>query len=83
MFGGYVPVQAEVTGVRDLSAHADADGLLGWLRAAPEPPRTTFVVHGDEAASMTLARRIDAELGWCAVVPGLGEQVALESARTP
>lgn len=77
MFGGYVPVQAEVTGVDGLSAHADANGLLAWLRAAPQPPRTTVVVHGDEAASMTLVRRIDAELGWCAVVPRLGEQVAL------
>jgi metallo-beta-lactamase family protein len=69
MFGGYVPVRAEVVGVDGFSAHADADGLLAWLRASPSVPQTTFVVDGDETASMALARRIGAELGWRAVVP--------------
>lgn len=35
MFGGYVPVRAEVVGVDELSAHVDADGMLDWLRSAP------------------------------------------------
>jgi metallo-beta-lactamase family protein len=72
-----VPVRAEVVGMDDFSAHADADGLLAWLRASPTVPQTTFVVHGDEPASLALARRIDAELGWCAVVPRPGEQVVV------
>jgi hypothetical protein len=34
-------------------------------------------VHGEPAASATLAKRITADLGWCAVVPYPGEQVLL------
>jgi metallo-beta-lactamase family protein len=77
IFGRYVRVRAEVAGLDDLSAHADSDGLLRWLRSAPAPPSTCFVVHGEQAASAALAARIDAELGWCATVPHLGEQVLI------
>jgi metallo-beta-lactamase family protein len=79
MFGGYVPVRAEVTGTDILSAHADADGLLTWLSTAPAAPATCYVVHGDLAASQALATRVEAELGWCGVVPRPGEQVVLRT----
>jgi metallo-beta-lactamase family protein len=75
MYGGYVPVRAEVVGVGDLSAHADADGLLAWLKTAPTPPRTCYVAHGEPPASAELAARIDRELGWCAVTPRDAERV--------
>jgi metallo-beta-lactamase family protein len=75
MFGRYVPVRAEVAAVDELSAHADADGLLAWLRTAPAAPQVCYVVHGEPAAAAALAGRISTELGWCAVLPGPGERV--------
>jgi len=75
MYGGYVPVRAEVVGVDDLSAHADADGVLAWLKSAPTPPRTCYVVHGEPSAATALATRIDRDLGWCAVTPRDAERV--------
>lgn len=77
MHGRYVPVRAEVVGVAELSAHADADGMLAWLRAAPRPPQACYVVHGDERPAAVLADRIVHELGWCAVVPRFGERVLI------
>jgi metallo-beta-lactamase family protein len=77
IFGRYVRVRAEVAGLDDLSAHADSDGLVRWLRSAPTPPSTCYIVHGEPAASAALATRIDADLGWCATVPQLGEQVLI------
>ncbi|MFF5338485.1 MBL fold metallo-hydrolase RNA specificity domain-containing protein [Streptomyces sp. NPDC013181] len=74
MFGEYVAVRAEVADVPHFSAHADADQILGWLRGAPAP-HTTYVVHGEPAASETLRDRLDRELGWTAVVPRSGETV--------
>jgi metallo-beta-lactamase family protein len=75
MHGRYVPVKAEVVQVPDFSVHADADGLVAWLRSAERLPRTVYVVHGEAHASAALARRIEDELGVCAVVPRLGERV--------
>jgi metallo-beta-lactamase family protein len=77
MHGRYVPVRAEVAGVDDVSAHADADGVLAWLGTAAAAPDTCFVVHGEPAASAALAGRIARELGWCAVVPRGGERVLI------
>jgi metallo-beta-lactamase family protein len=79
--GEYVPVRAEIVDAQGWSVHADADELLGWLGAAPEPPGVVYVVHGEPAASAALARRIGAELGWLAVVPRDGERVRVPSAR--
>ena len=78
IFGEDVPVRARVEAIHGLSAHADANGLLRWLRRATGPPRRIFVVHGDPGPADTLAGRIRAELGWEAVVPDYRERVALD-----
>lgn len=77
MHGRYVPVRAEVVDVTTFSVHADADELLAWLASA-SPPEVVYVVHGEASASTAFARRIGEELGWCAVVPRLGERVRLD-----
>lgn len=76
-YGRYVPVRAEVVGLGAFSAHADADGILDWLRKAPAEPHTCFVVHGEPAAARTLAGRVGDELDWCAVTPRDGERVSV------
>lgn len=76
--GRYVPVRAEVVDIPEFSVHADADELVSWVASAEEPPKVVYVVHGEPDASTALARRIEDELGICAVVPGLGERVRLD-----
>ncbi len=73
--GEYVPVRAQVEKVGWLSVHADADEIIAWLATADRPPRATYVVHGEPAASEALATRIRAELGWLTVVPREDERV--------
>jgi metallo-beta-lactamase family protein len=76
--GHYVPVRAEVVALEDFSVHSDASETVDWLRAAPRPPTTAYVVHGEPGPSRALADRIRSELGWCAVVPRDGERVLLD-----
>jgi metallo-beta-lactamase family protein len=78
IFGVDVPVRAHVETIDGLSAHADADGLLRWLRSASRPPRRVFVVHGDPRPARALASRIEAELGWAVSIPAHGDSVALD-----
>ena len=77
MLGDEVPVRARVETVHGLSAHADADGLMRWLRSAARPPKRVFVVHGDPEPAKALAERVDRELGWSAVVPAYRDRLAL------
>jgi metallo-beta-lactamase family protein len=68
MFGQWVPIRAEVANLPELSAHADADEIMRWLRGFERPPRRTFIVHGEPAAADALRVRIGRELGWEAAV---------------
>jgi metallo-beta-lactamase family protein len=78
IFGEDVAVRASVDTVHGLSAHADADGLVAWLRTATARPRRVVVVHGDPGPARTLATRVREELGWDAVVPDYGDRIELD-----
>lgn len=75
--GEYVPVRAEVKNLDMLSAHADADEILRWLRDFKMPPRMTFITHGEPAASDALRHRIEEELRWPCTVPDHGQSFDL------
>ena len=75
--GEYIPVRAEVQNLSMLSAHADADEVMRWLRNFRSPPRMTFVTHGEPTASDVLRRRIQDELGWKCRVPEQLERAEL------
>jgi metallo-beta-lactamase family protein len=75
--GGYVPIRAEVVSLDMLSAHADGDEIIGWLRKLERAPRLTFVTHGEPAAADALRHRIEEELHWPCRVPAYRDEVAL------
>jgi metallo-beta-lactamase family protein len=78
IFGEEVPVRARVETIHGLSAHADADGLVAWLRTATRPPKRVAVVHGEAKPALALAERVRRELGWEVVVPGYRDRLTLE-----
>jgi len=75
--GEDVPVRAQVLCAHSLSAHADANELLRWIRSAETPPRTVFVTHGEPDAAAALAARLRDDAGLRAQVPAMGEEVDL------
>lgn len=80
VFGEDVPIRATVVHLEGLSAHADGDGIISWLKSAPEPPTGVSVVHGEPAAADALRRRIEHELGWPARVPAVRDKVKVRPA---
>lgn len=78
LHGRYVPVRADVVDVPAFSVHADREELVAWLGKAPRPPRETFVVHGEPAASAALRDAVAERLGWPVVVPRYLEHVRLD-----
>jgi metallo-beta-lactamase family protein len=79
--GEYVPVRAEVRMLGNLSAHADGDEIMQWLRGFTQPPRRTFITHGEPEAADALRRRIDEELAWSCVIPEYLDRATLGGAR--
>lgn len=75
--GQYVPVRAEVVSMDSLSAHADYSEILTWLHTFPQPPKKTFITHGEPAAADELRRRIQETLGWSCEIPDYLDSVTL------
>jgi metallo-beta-lactamase family protein len=70
-------VQAEIHDLDALSAHADQEELMRWLRGLKSPPRTTFITHGEPIAADALRHRIEEDLRWQCVVPEQRDKVEL------
>jgi len=64
IFGEYVPIRAQVAALEQFSDHADPPELLQWLRTFRGRPETTYLVHGEYAASGQLRQLMQKELGW-------------------
>ena len=75
--GEWIPVAARIEKIDSMSAHADADEIMGWLRGYKSAPRQTFIVHGEPHAQDALGRRIEAELGWAHKAPQHGETIEI------
>ena len=75
--GEYIPLRAQVVQIENLSAHADADELLDWASRFREPPRRTFITHGEPEAADALRMRIEETLKWQCSVPDYLESVEM------
>ena len=76
--GQMVPVHAQVARLDSMSAHADSQEILRWLRGFKAPPRQTWLVHGEPDAMTALRALIVKELGWKVEMPAWNQAVSLE-----
>lgn len=81
IFGQDVPIAAQVIQLQSMSAHADGDEILGWMKQAPKAPKMVYVTHGEPASSDRLRYRISAELGWNARAPFMNEVIDLDNPK--
>jgi len=75
--GEWIPVNAHVTQITGLSAHADAGELMIWLSRRERDPEKVVLVHGEYESQQALAARLNDEFGWQPVIPELGETLTL------
>jgi metallo-beta-lactamase family protein len=64
IFGGFVPIRAQVKAIEQFSDHADPPELLEWLRTFTAKPGVTYLVHGEPSASSQMRDLMRKELGW-------------------
>jgi len=68
MFGEEIAVRAQITNFNGLSAHADLDGLIEWVKNINPAPLQTFVTHGERESSEAFVETLKA-LGMPAYAP--------------
>ena len=75
MLGQTVPIRAQVAALDQFSDHADTPELLEWLHTFPQPPRETFLVHGEPAAASQLRDTMIRDLRWNVQVAAYRQKV--------
>lgn len=75
--GRYYEAKARIENLDFLSAHADRDEVLDWLRKIPAAPKHCFVTHGELEAADQVRVMLQDELGWRASTPEIGDTCVL------
>ena len=71
-----VAVNAEIEKINGFSGHADADQLMRWAGGFANPPKKTFIMHGEGKAQLALKERLEG-VGHVCQIPGIGDSVEL------
>lgn len=70
IFGDEIYVQAEIVKLDGVSAHADRNGLLDWLKAFKNIiSKVVFVTHGANEVCDNYGRLVEEKLNYKAIVP--------------
>ena len=77
MHGHDVPRRAAVMTLNGMSAHADQNELVRWVRSGASLPRRVFLTHGEPPSAAVLAKRLESELGVDTMVPIFQQEVDL------
>jgi metallo-beta-lactamase family protein len=69
IFGQTIPIRAEIRVLSNMSAHADYEEILAWLKNFNHHPRKVFITHGEPEAAAALKDKIQEKFSWKCVVP--------------
>jgi len=68
IFGEEIAVKATIYNFTGLSAHADRDGLLKWIKVFERKPDKVFIAHGEDSVCEMFASSLN-DIGYSAVSP--------------
>ncbi len=69
ILGEEVSINAKLIELGNMSAHADYQEILSWLRHFQMAPHKTFITHGEAESANALKLTLEKELGWDCMVP--------------
>lgn len=72
LFGETILVRAKIRQLTGISGHADKKGLIAWLNGFEKKPDRVFIVHGEDAVTMSFADCLRDEYGYETYAPYSG-----------
>lgn len=72
-FGKYYPVKATIKSIESLSAHADQQDLLNWMRTIKNIPEEVYLIHGEPTALDAFRVKIQDTYNWNVSIPKLAD----------
>lgn len=77
IYGEDIDVKCSIRAIGGLSAHADQNKLLSWIRGAEKIPEKVFCVHGEPYAATALGHKLREEFDIKTYVPEYKEVVEI------
>jgi metallo-beta-lactamase family protein len=77
VFGEPIRVRAAIESLQALSAHADQNELLAWMKPLAGTLKKVFLVHGEPQGAEALQKAIQEQYQVETVLPGWGERFGL------
>ena len=81
IFGEDICVRAQIRTMDGMSGHADRDGLVEWIKGFTNPPKQTFIVHGEDTVTTGFAELLKNQYGIEAMAPFSGTRYDLLGGR--
>jgi metallo-beta-lactamase family protein len=78
ILGQKYKVKAKVVQINGLSAHADKNEMLAWLKKFKMPPRQIFLVHGEPESEQAFSSFLRQKTGWEVTIPEYEQQIVLD-----
>jgi len=78
IFGEPYPLRAQVKTIDALSAHADCNELLAFVKKSNSTIKKVFVVHGNEEQSLGFAKTLEKNIKAKVFVPNMNEEFTLQ-----
>lgn len=75
--GEEVPVRARIETIDSISAHADRNEVLRWLKSFKKAPSLLCLVHGEPGPMDALKATVESELKWTVKTPGHRESIEI------
>jgi metallo-beta-lactamase family protein len=75
--GEDIPVNARIESIDSISAHADSNEVLQWLKSFKKAPSLLCLVHGEPIPMDTLKARVESELKWTVKTPNHRETITI------
>jgi len=67
--GQFVPINAEVALIENLSAHPDQGELIDWAKSIKTKPLKVFITHRETVKAEGLKDKLEKDLGWNCTIP--------------
>jgi metallo-beta-lactamase family protein len=77
-FGEFRKVKCNIRSIDSLSAHADRNEMITWLKHFKVAPKAIFLNHGEPHQTDALRVKIEHDLKWKVVIPKLHESFLLK-----
>lgn len=76
-----IEVNAEIFTLEGLSAHADYQDILEWLKNLVKKPKAVFINHGTKKSATALKEKIEEQFKFKVIIPDYMEEFDLEEIK--